>query len=175
MKSALMLASLAIVLTGCGKSPEPPKSAAPVPSTTPVPAVQVSSSSDPASAAFAHCNLSATPVQNLKATVTEADLGVPLYPGAKLNKGMVSSSPDGSGAYAEQETNDPPQKVLAFYRDRLKAQAAGRELVDTGGPNRDGNSLLELEAAVGKPGIQIITTGDNNGSALSIGTTCIVK
>jgi len=174
LKSVLMMAALAIALTGCGKSPEPPKPAAATPAAVPAPVAQTSSGG-PALAAGAACKTSPTPTLVPTPGITEADLGVPFYPGAKLVKGTVGTGPDGSAAGADQETADPPDKVLAFYRELLKAQAAGRELADGGRPDNYGNTLLELSAEVGKPGIQIITTGDSRGTYVSIATNCIVK
>ena len=134
------------------------------------------SKAGPAPAAGAPCKTTPTPVQT--ATVTEADLGVPFYPGAKLDGGAVSSGPDGSSASANLVTTDPPEKVLAFYRERLKALAAGRELADGGSKVDDkvGNHMLELATVVGKPGIQLVTSGSSEqGTILMIGIQCVVK
>jgi hypothetical protein len=170
LKFALIIAVLALAISGCGKSPESAKPAAAAP------AAQQAPSTLPAQAggialAGSQCKTSPTPV--ISATVTEAEVGVPFYPGAKLGNTTNSTGPDGTIVAVQQETTDPPEKVLAFYRARLTAVAAGRELVGGGPPDSNGNSLLELGEGPGAPGIQILTTGSSQGTTFSIGVSCL--
>lgn len=60
-----------------------------------------------------------------KVPVTEAELGVPIYPGSEQAEGgMQVKTPQGvSGTYVFR-TTDPPDKVMAFYRQKLDGQNA---------------------------------------------------
>ncbi len=178
MKPAIILSILAIAISGCGKSPEPSKTSSEIPATSAAVTTQAPSSVESKQDSAVQCKTSPnlqlpTPIAN----VTEAELGLALYPGAKqsVGKGFQATGPEGSNVSVDLETNDPPEKVLAFYRERLKAQAEGRELIDGGAPNRDGNSMLELEATVGKRGVSVLVTGDSHGTAMSLSTACVVK
>jgi hypothetical protein len=76
-----------------------------------------------------------TPFANLKVNTSDkdADNGIPVYPGAHLrpadNDGDNHSANINIGAVgfglkviaAEYETNDSPEKVKAFYQDKLKS------------------------------------------------------
>ena len=170
MKSTLMMATLAILIAGCGKAPEPPKPAAATPPNSPAPVAQATGGAQSPSA-NATCKTSPTAEQNLPAT--EADLGVSFYPGARQGLVTRGTGPTGSVSSAELETTDPPEKVLAFYREQLKAKAAGRDVTDSGAPDGSGNSFLELDVNGGT--IQIIATGNSKGTHVSIGNTCFGK
>ena len=170
MKSTLMMATLAILIAGCGKAPEPAKPTAATPATAPAPAPQTTSGA-PSPSANATCKTSPTAEQNLPAT--EADLGVSFYPGARQGLVTRGTGPTGSVSSAELETTDPPEKVLAFYREQLKAKAAGRDVTDSGAPDGNGNSFLELDVNGGT--IQITATGNSKGTHVSIGNVCFGK
>ena len=177
MNRTLIMASAAIALAACGKSSAPPQAPA---TSTAVAALAAADKpaarSEGSSATGARCPTSAAPVR--LATVTEADLlGVPLYPGATPASGFVQSDPKGFQAAAQQSTNDPPEKVLTFYRERLKAQAGGRELTDSGAPDAAGNTMLELSGRDdhGLPDVQILATGNKDGTGLQVSVTCSAK
>jgi hypothetical protein len=59
-----------------------------------------------------------------KATVTEAELGVPIYPGAEQGESgtwsMTGKEGSGSTAVYQFKTKDPYDKVFAFYKDKIK-------------------------------------------------------
>jgi hypothetical protein len=76
------------------------------------------------------------------AKVSEADLGLPFYPGAKQDPqgSSRSESADGKMVMTKLGSADPVDKVAAFYRDKLKAQSAGKQLIDNAGP--DGVTLM---------------------------------
>jgi ribosomal protein L40E len=64
--------------------------------------------------------ITTTPVDN----VTEADLGVEIYPGAQSTQGsMKMEMPNGSGVTGAFLTSDSPAQVLAFYKDKLGSAA----------------------------------------------------
>jgi hypothetical protein len=66
------------------------------------------------------------------AKVGEADLGVPFYPGTKPREGEMSkvASPDGTMVTVTLHSSDSPEKVAGFYREKLKAQAEGKQFTD---------------------------------------------
>ena len=69
-----------------------------------------------------------------QAPVTEADLGVPLYPGAKQQEGALQiTGEEGSMHTYVFKTSDSPQQVMAFYRERLGTEAASYVETPEGG------------------------------------------
>jgi hypothetical protein len=104
------------------------------------------------------------------AKVSEADLGVPFYPGTQPIEGQSSkiSTAEGSTVTVALQSDDPTDKVAAFYREQLKAQADGRQLMDMSGG--DGNFTLMLADDKTKHSIQVmIGKGDNDkGSQIHI-------
>lgn len=105
------------------------------------------------------------------ATVTEADLGVPLYPGATAteNGSTKVNSPDGTMAMVQLESRDPADRVAAFYREQLKSRAQGKTFADMAGG--DGATTLILADEAGKQGIQIQVSKTEGGSAIVISST----
>jgi hypothetical protein len=85
-----------------------------------------------------------------KIPVTEADLGVPIYPGSEQAEGGVQvKTPQGvSGTYVFR-TADPPNKVMAFYREKLAGREASfiessdRGMI-TGGTDRESGFLIAV-------------------------------
>jgi hypothetical protein len=171
----LIVVSAAMALAACGKSPAPPQAAATsTPAATAAPDEKPAARSQTSAATSAGCRTSPAPVR--LAAVTEADLmGVPMYPGAATATGTVVSDPHEFQAAVQQTTNDPPEKVLSFYRERLKAQAAGRELVDSGAPNAAGTVALELSGRSDQPDVQVVVTGNKEGSAVQVSVSCSAK
>ena len=54
------------------------------------------------------------------ATVTASDLGIDIYPGAARHEGgMQISTPKGSTVSAVFATDDPMDKVVSFYKDKM--------------------------------------------------------
>ncbi|GMV00522.1 MAG: hypothetical protein KJZ98_05940 [Burkholderiaceae bacterium] len=90
------------------------------------------------------------------ADVTEKDVGVPFYPGAKALDGQSSRlvTPDGSTVSIGLRSSDAPAKVAAFYRDHLKAQAPGKQFVEMSGG--DGNTMLALNDEKGESAVQVV-------------------
>lgn len=69
-----------------------------------------------------------------QAAVTEAELGVPLYPGAKQQEGALEiTGEEGSMHTYVFKTSDSPQQVMAFYRERLGTEAASYVETPEGG------------------------------------------
>ena len=66
--------------------------------------------------------------------VTEAELGVPLYPGAKQQEGALQiAGEEGSMHTYVFKTSDSQQQVMAFYRERLGTEAASYVETPEGG------------------------------------------
>ena len=74
---------------------------------------------------------------NKNAKVTEAELGVPIYPGADVgDAGSWSmSGKEGSGSTnaCTMKTKDPYDKVYAFYKDKIKNPTMAMENKDADG------------------------------------------
>ncbi len=66
------------------------------------------------------------------AKVTEADLGLPFYPGTQPKEGEATkiSTPEGSAVTVMLHSDDAPDKVAAFYRDKLKGASQGKQFTD---------------------------------------------
>ncbi len=66
------------------------------------------------------------------AKVSEADVGLPFYPGTQPKEGAMTkiSTPEGSAVTVMLHSADAPDKVAAFYRDKLKANAQGKQFTD---------------------------------------------
>ena len=78
------------------------------------------------------------------AKITEADIGLPFYPGSKPIEGQSTKVSTGEGKMATLilHSDDTPDKVAEFYRGQLKAKAKGAELMDMN--SGDGNIMLML-------------------------------
>jgi hypothetical protein len=102
------------------------------------------------------------------APVTEADLGVPLYPGAKVNAehAMKVDAGDGSTmASLQLESTDSADKVADFYRAQLKSMAGGRELTDM----RTGDAhVLSLSDPSGAETIQVAVSAGQGGAPATV-------
>jgi hypothetical protein len=102
------------------------------------------------------------------AKVSEADLGVPFYPGTKLLDGGSTkvSTPSGDAYTVQLHTDDAPDKVSAFYRDKLKAQSAGKQFMDMA--SGDGNATLMLADDKTKSAIQVHVMKAEKGADIQI-------
>lgn len=93
-----------------------------------------------------------------QAPVTEADLGVPLYPGAKQQEGALQiASEEGSMHTYVFKTSDSPQQVMAFYREKLGMEAASYVETPEGGM---------ITSAKGKKEGFWITVGQDEGETV---------
>jgi hypothetical protein len=102
------------------------------------------------------------------AAVTEADIGLPFYPGATVDAQHVTKSLNGdeTSAIMPLQTTDAPDKVAAFYRERMKALAGGKQLMDMS-PG-DGSTMLMLSDEAGRSAIQVSIAPGKNGEPASI-------
>jgi len=102
------------------------------------------------------------------AKVSEADLGVPFYPGTQPRDGESSkvASPDGTMVTVTLHSSDSPDKVAGFYREKLKAQAEGKQFTDM---NSGDTQMLMLGDDKNKQVTQITISKDSGaGSAVHI-------
>jgi hypothetical protein len=89
------------------------------------------------------------------AAVSEADLGVPLYPGATTGEGgMHMTLPTGSMVTAVYLTSDPVASVVAFYKGKLGANesdidTANGSVISSGSQGANGKSGTEITIAPG--------------------------
>ena len=102
------------------------------------------------------------------AQVSEAELGLPFYPGAKPLEGGTSriASPEGHMLSVGLHSDDDADKVAAFYRERLKAQAAGRQFMDMSGG--DGTAALLLADEKSQDSLQVHVSKADKGSDIQI-------
>jgi hypothetical protein len=79
------------------------------------------------------------------AKITEADLGLPFYPGATLTEGSSMRIVNGASSSLQQglHSDDAPDKVAAFYREKLKAMSEGKQLMDMS--HNDGASISVVD------------------------------
>jgi hypothetical protein len=162
--SALALSAMLVMLSGCGKATETAtekagqkvvekmiESAAQKDGGT----AKVDLSGGSAKVTTTDVNGKVVQMEMGGAKVTEADLGLPIYPGATPIEGKSTkmNSSEGNMATLELQTNDAPEKVAAFYRERLKAKAEGNQMMDMN--SGDGNISLMLNDSVKKESFQI--------------------
>jgi hypothetical protein len=102
------------------------------------------------------------------AQVSEADLGVPFYPGTKPAAGGSSrmATPEGTALTVAMHSDDTADKVAAFYRDKLKAQSAGKQFMDMSGG--DGDATLMLADDKAKTSLQVHVGKSGSGSDITI-------
>jgi hypothetical protein len=100
------------------------------------------------------------------AKLTEADLDMPFYPGAKPTENGGTRIVNGDGAMLSQElsSTDAPAKVAAWYREQLKPRMAGNTVIDQAQdqgmslsilPNKEGNSSLTVSVSADDQGSKI--------------------
>jgi hypothetical protein len=101
------------------------------------------------------------------AQVSEADLGVPFYPGSKPAEGgsmrMVASG--SSNFQVGMHSDDAPDKVAEFYREKLKAMADGKQLMDMS--SNDGAALTLVDEKA-KHTLQVSVSKAEKGSDIAI-------
>jgi hypothetical protein len=101
------------------------------------------------------------------AKIGEADLGLPFYPGSKPVEGgaMRMASGDSTVLQLGLHSDDAPDKVAAFYRDKLKAMSEGKQLTDMSSPEGASLSLVDDKA---KSVLQVHVGKDDKGSSITL-------
>ena len=91
--------------------------------------------------------------------VSEADLGVPFYPGSEESKdaGMtvVSQGPNGKTAMSSRLSKDAPSKVIDFYKDKIPGGKTASMTLGEGSMSSISGKLAN--------GAQISVTATNDG------------
>lgn len=108
------------------------------------------------------------------AKISEADLGLPFYPGAKPMEGAAMRNVSGSTVYMQLglHSDDAHDKVATFYRDKLKAMSDGRQFTDMS--HNDGASLslvddkarstLQVTVSKAEKGSDVILVASREGA-----------
>lgn len=101
---------------------------------------------------------------------TEADVGVPFYPGATMDGGATKAqSPAGTAWTVRFTSKDAPARVAEFYRDKLKSQGGGKGFAEIGsGPDQ---TMLLLEDRKARRGVQVQVGPADGGSHIQIVAT----
>ncbi len=101
------------------------------------------------------------------AKISEADLGLPFYPGAKPTEGSSMRIVNGANTSLQlgMHSDDAHDKVASFYRDKLKAMAEGRQLMDMS--HNDGASLSLIDDKA-KSTLQVHVSKAEKGSDIAI-------
>jgi hypothetical protein len=101
------------------------------------------------------------------AKITEAELGLPFYPGAKPTEGSSMRIVNGANTSLQQalHSDDAPDKVAAFYRDKLKSMSEGKQLMDMS--SNDGASISLVDDKT-KSMLQVHVSKAEKGSDIAI-------
>lgn len=101
------------------------------------------------------------------AKISEADLGLPFYPGAKPTEGSSMRIVNGPSTSMQLglHSDDPHDKVAAYYRDKLKAMSEGKQLMDMS--HNDGASLSLIDEKA-KSTLQVHVNKAEKGSDIAI-------
>ena len=101
------------------------------------------------------------------AKITETDLGVPFYPGATQSEGSAMRVASGNSVSMQLglHSDDGHDKVAAFYRDKLKAMADGKQLMDMSSNDGASISLIDDKA---RSTLQVHVTKADKGSDIAI-------
>ena len=109
------------------------------------------------------------------AKVTEAELGLPFYPGTRPLEGQSTrlNSPDGTMYSVGLHSDDASDKVAGFYRDRLKAQAQGKQFMDMSGG--DGSAVLSLADEKNQGSFQVHVSKADKGTDIQLVPTAAAR
>lgn len=110
-------------------------------------------------------------IETVGTPISETEIGVPFYPGAKVNDKVATklASVDGNALSVNLMTADAPEKITAFYREKLKAMATDKQYVET--PGSDGQMALLLADEKNKDSILVNITKSAAGSDINIVVT----
>ncbi|OQA34976.1 MAG: hypothetical protein BWY57_00131 [Betaproteobacteria bacterium ADurb.Bin341] len=113
----------------------------------------------------------ASTVELGSAQVSEADLGVPFYPGTKPPEGGVSkvTTPQGTAMTVSLHSSDTADKVTAFYREKLKSQSQDKQFMDMN--MGSGQTTLMLADDKTNDSIQVHVKASGSGSDINIVAT----
>ena len=112
----------------------------------------------------------ATQMEMGNAKISEAELGLPFYPGASPTEGSSMRIVNGANTALQvgMHSDDTHDKVATFYRDRLKSMSEGKQLMDMS--QNDGASLSLIDEKT-KTMLQIHVSKAEKGSDIAIVAT----
>ena len=101
------------------------------------------------------------------AKVTEAELGVTMYPGATaVEHGATrTQAAEGTSVMAGYESKDSFEKVADFFRDQLRAKAAGKQMMDN---SSNDTAVLMLTDDQSNNTVQVSVSKADAGSSIQI-------
>ena len=104
------------------------------------------------------------------AKVSEAELGLPFYPGSATTEGASMRIVSGANTSLQVglHSDDAQDKVAAFYRDKLKAMSEGKQFMDMSQNEGSSLSLIDEKA---KSVLQVHVTKAEKGSDIAIVAT----
>jgi hypothetical protein len=104
------------------------------------------------------------------AKISEAELGLPFYPGAKPTEGTGTRMVNGASSSLQMglHSDDAPDKVAAFYRERLKSMSEGKQLMDMS--SNDGASISVVDDKT-KSMLQVHVSKAEKGSDIALVAT----
>lgn len=102
------------------------------------------------------------------AQLTEADLKVPFYPGAKTAEKSGTRIKNGGGEMVSIEllSTDSAKTVSAWYRDKLKANTEGKTVIDSAAED-NGMSLMIGDSKAGES-TTVSVAPDGDGSKITL-------
>ena len=112
----------------------------------------------------------ATQMEMGNAKISEAELGLPFYPGASATEGASMRIVNGGSTTMQlgMHSGDTHDKVAAFYRDKLKSMSEGKQLMDMS--QNDGASLSLIDEKT-KSMLQVHVSKAEKGSDIAIVAT----
>lgn len=101
------------------------------------------------------------------AKISEAEIGLPFYPGSQPKEGSSMRIANGTNVALQLglSSDDAPDKVAAFYRDKLKAMSEGKQLMDMS--SNDGASLSLIDDKA-RSSLQVHVSKAEKGSDIAI-------
>jgi len=101
------------------------------------------------------------------AKISETELGLPFYPGTKPTEGSSMRIVNGNNTSMQigLHSDDAPDKVAAFYRDKLKAMSEGKQLMDMSHNDGAALSLIDEKA---KSTLQVHVSKAEKGTDIAI-------
>jgi hypothetical protein len=119
---------------------------------------------------FTNPDGSKTKIDSGYTAVTEADLGIAFYPGAKLvpdsqSKLTIEKSYTVSADFISK---DKPDAIIAFYREKLKAMSAGKSMTET---TDKAGAILTVSDTTGKNATVVTIEPNAKGTLISFLTT----
>jgi hypothetical protein len=101
------------------------------------------------------------------AKVTEAELGVTLYPGATAveNGATRTKAAEGTSVMAGYESKDSVEKVAGFFREQLRAKSNGKQMMDS---STNDTVVLMLSDDQSNNTVQVSVSKADAGSSIQV-------